>query len=367
MVEDQRQTMVTGERVTQQFYHAFKGQRATFLAHIQYFNNTTPTTQCEQYASLLLHRLMFLYFLQKKGFLDGNPDYLRQALHQTQRQLGPDRFHTCFLLRLLHEGLNTAIRTHEMTQLLGRIPYLGDGFCTQHSIEQTAPIVLVPDQAFATLFAFFDTYSWRLDEQPFPHEQVVTPALAGAIFEQYNNQSHTGAYYTQSDITTYIANNTLIPALFDAVARVCPMSFAPQAASWQLLQDHPDHYISIALRNEQSHPGETAREYSQRRMAYLTLKQQICTGQVTTVDDLITYNLDISRFAQDVIRDGVPITVVSVCYEQLQRMTILDPTCGSGAFLLAALQVLVPLYEVCCDRLGIQTDQPAQRQLAIHR
>ena len=38
-------------------------------------------------------------------------------------------------------------------------------------------------------------------------------------------------------------------------------------------------------------------------------------------------------------------------------MTVLDPTCGSGAFLFAALNILEPLYEACLDRMQVFLDE----------
>ena len=59
----------------------------------------------------MLNRMMFVYFVQKQGFLDGDPDYLRNRLQTVQRQSGCGRFqqfYRIFLLRLFHEGLGTA-------------------------------------------------------------------------------------------------------------------------------------------------------------------------------------------------------------------------------------------------------------------
>jgi hypothetical protein len=50
----------------------------------------------------------FVYFIQKKGFLDGDPDYLRNRMKTVRQQKGKDKFHSFyryFLLRLFHEGL----------------------------------------------------------------------------------------------------------------------------------------------------------------------------------------------------------------------------------------------------------------------
>ena len=56
-----------------------------------------------------------------------------------------------------------------------------------------------------------------------------------------------GAYYTKEDITGYITRNTVIPFLFDAAKKECPVAFAPGGDVWRLLQDEPGRYIYPAV------------------------------------------------------------------------------------------------------------------------
>ena len=73
------------ERVTRKFFDRFKAEHAAFLTFIE---GITSQADREWYASLMLNRLMFVYFIQKKGFLDtkrsgtldGDPDYLTHRL-----------------------------------------------------------------------------------------------------------------------------------------------------------------------------------------------------------------------------------------------------------------------------------------------
>jgi hypothetical protein len=74
-------------------------------------------------------------------------------------------------------------------------------------------------------------------------------------------------------------------------------------------------------------------------------------GEIYSINDLITYNLDIRQFAQDVITNSEGPELLRAFYKALTQISVLDPTCGSGAFLFAALNILEPLYEACLDRM----------------
>ena len=65
------------ERLTKRFYERFKNELATFQGFI---DGIAAQGDKEWYASLMLNRMMFIYFVQKKGFLDGDLDYLRNRL-----------------------------------------------------------------------------------------------------------------------------------------------------------------------------------------------------------------------------------------------------------------------------------------------
>ena len=205
------------EKVTKKFYERFKKEHHVFLEFIEGIENIADR---KWYASLMLNRMMFIYFIQKCGFLDGDSDYLRNRLQRMQTSHGKDRFQTfyrLFLLRLFHEGLGqpAADRSPELAELLGQVPYLNGGLFDVHDLERDNPSIHVPDEAFENIFAFFDAYQWHLDDRPLHKDNEINPDVLGYIFEKYINQKQMGAYYTKEDITGYISRNTIIPFLFD--------------------------------------------------------------------------------------------------------------------------------------------------------
>ena len=200
----------------------------------------------------MLNRMMFVYFVQKQGFLDSDADYLRTKLREVQSRYGDGRFqhfYREFLLKLFHHGLGEpeAKRAPELAALLGKVPFLNGGLFEVHDLERENPDISIPDEAFDQVFDFFDDYRWHLDERPYREDNEINPDVLGYIFEKYVNQKQMGAYYTKEDITGYISRNTVIPFLFDAAKKECPVAFKPAGGVWRLLQEEPDRYIYPAV------------------------------------------------------------------------------------------------------------------------
>src|SRR5690242_9281238 len=172
------------ERVTRRFYIHFKDERLAFLAHIY---GLPDSRERETYISLMFSRLIFLYFLQKKGFLDNDTGYLGNRLQSIRRNGDGDRYYRGFLLRLFHEGLNKSERTTELQALLGDVPYLGGDLFAVHEVERGNTDLFIPDQVFIRLFAYFDRYHWDLHEYQLQHDNKVTPEVLGYVLEQYVN------------------------------------------------------------------------------------------------------------------------------------------------------------------------------------
>ena len=122
------------ERVTKRFYDHFKREHARFLK----FLKGIPDQEMERwYVSVMLNRLMFIYFIQKKGLLNGDINYLRTKLTESQLR-GNDRYYTDFLCPLFFEGFAKpkSDRSREARQLLGEVPYLNGGIFQRHQIEE---------------------------------------------------------------------------------------------------------------------------------------------------------------------------------------------------------------------------------------
>jgi hypothetical protein len=195
------------DRVTKRFYDRFKAEHAAFL---EFLKGIPDEEHQRWYASVMLNRLMFIYFIQKKGFLDDDRDYLRHKLDACttgilSRTVGKDRYFRGFLSPLFFEGFakKAAERAPETNQLLGSVPYLNGGLFQRHEIEKAhGDDIRIADAAFERLYAFFEGYQWHLDDRPLRSDNEINPDVLGYIFEKYINQKQMGAYYTKEDITS---------------------------------------------------------------------------------------------------------------------------------------------------------------------
>jgi hypothetical protein len=283
------------DTTTKKFFAAYKDQHAQLLQHIEGIANERDR---RWYASVLLNRLMFVWFLQKKLFLDGgNADYLRGKLAQSQ-QRGANRFFGEFLKALFFEAFAKpeAERSPEAQALTGQIPYLNGGLFLPHKLElepssQTLRVgtsLRVADAAFAGIFGLFASFSWHLDDTPGGDADEINPDVLGYIFEKYINQKAFGAYYTRPEITGYLAERSIHQLILERIAEPA--------------------------------------------MPELGLK----AVQFGSVPDLLA-KMD-SRTALKLVNEVLP------------SISVLDPAVGSGAFLVAALKCLINVYYAVVGR-----------------
>lgn len=281
------------ERVTKRFYDDFQRLHERFLDFIEGIENERER---RWYASVLLNRLMFVYFLQKKGFLDRRDlHYLRNKL-VASRKKGPDRYYSHFLKLLFFEGFGLPVgeRSTATREILGEICYLDGGLFLPHKVELSNPGIHIPDAAFAEVFNLFEHYSWNLDDTPGGDDNEINPDVLGYIFERYINQKQWGAYYTRPEITRYLCEKAIHPLILERVNAVAP--------------ERPFESIGEML---------------------LRLDVTLCRR---------------------------------LWGEILPSLSILDPACGSGAFLVAALKTLIAVYAVVLGKGKLSSDSYLQSE-----
>ncbi|MCZ6672193.1 MAG: ATP-binding protein, partial [Verrucomicrobia bacterium] len=287
------------EQVTKKFYREFSEQHLAFLEYIKGVDNEQER---RWYASVLLNRLMFIYFLQRKGFVDnGHYNYLQTKLNETQQQLGPNQYFGKFLKLLFFEGFAKPEekRTAEARKHLGSIRYLNGGLFLPHKVEQEYPKLDVADRAFENLFKLFERYSWNLNDTPGGQDNEINPDVLGYIFEKYINQKAFGAYYTRPEITEYLSEATIYRLVLNAINDS---------------ETIKDFHL----------PGVKAYHYQAIPDLLMDLDAPLCR---------------------------------KLLHEVLPNLSLLDPACGSGAFLVAAMKTLINLYAAIIGKIKFLHDR----------
>lgn len=316
------------EQVTKAFFRDFQTQHAAFLESI---GGIKDLRERRWYASVLLNRLMFIWFMQVKGFLDvarlpdGDRAYLPRQLKTAQTK-GKNQFFSHFLRDLFFEGFAKPETKRAPLGFLplGDIPYLNGGLFLPHGIEArlegdalatgSYQKITIPDAAFAGLFDLFGRYSWSLNDTPGGDDREINPDVLGYIFEKYINQKEFGAYYTRPEITEYLTEQTVHKLILDAAYR-----WTANAA--------------------QLHAAGLTKGPKPRRF--------------DTIGDLLLH-AD-GALCQHLLQDILP------------KLSLLDPACGSGAFIVAALKTLLNLTTGLIGRCTALNHRPVLQWIEHER
>ena len=296
-VTDRLKQALDIERVTKKFYGEFQEQHLAFLDLIEGIDDERDR---RWYASVMLNRLMFIYFLQKKFLLDnGDEHYLQNKLAES-REHGADLYYSQFLRALFFEGFAKPEdkRSAQTNAMLGKIRYLNGGLFLEHPIEQRwRGKIAVPDKAFDNLFDLFGRYSWNLNDTPGGKDDEINPDVLGYIFEKYINQKACGAYYTRPEITEYLCESTIHRLILDGVAEG---------------------------------EGRSARTFDSVGDLLLALDAPLCRKLLSDV---------------------------------LPNLRLLDPACGSAAFLVSAMKTLINVYVAVIGKIEFLGNRELQEWL----
>lgn len=170
------------------------------------------------YTKKMFGRIVFLYFLQRKGWLDGNRQYMHDLFYTSDKK---DNFLDGVLEPLFFEVLNTdkPHRTAEAQTLSGseNIPYLNGGLFAKDSIDELTCVF--PENLFKRLFDFLDSYNFTIDENDTDDAEIgIDPEMLGRIFENLlEDNKDKGAFYTPKEIVDYMCRESIIAYLLNGL------------------------------------------------------------------------------------------------------------------------------------------------------
>ncbi|MFM7409131.1 MAG: hypothetical protein ACKO3K_21330 [Cuspidothrix sp.] len=214
------------EKLSKTFFEKYKEHYNNFCEYIISQPGISQTVfhgddkAIRDFSKKLLGRIVFLYFIQKKGWLGvpENEDWGKGDHHFLTNQFTSfthkELFYQDFLSVLFFDTLNTK-RANDLfiKNPSYKIPYLNGGLFEEDHLNHRN--LIFPDHLFANLFNFFDQYNFTIyEDDPLDHTIAVDPEMLGHIFENLlEDNKDKGAYYTPKEIVHYMCQESLIEYL----------------------------------------------------------------------------------------------------------------------------------------------------------
>ena len=274
------------EPVTREFFREYKRKFDAVNDRVAGFGQGDEEDKVKQmFVQTLFNRLMFVYFLQRKGWLEfqGDNDYLNALWEDYRANEDQTNFYKDRLLPLFFEGLNnpqapeSRSNNPELYSVIGAPPFLNGGLFDQTDLDGRTGLG-VPDDAIGPILSdLFGRFNFTVMEStPFDIEVAVDPEMLGKVFEELvTERNESGAYYTPRPVVSFMCREVL--------------------------------------------------------KGYLEGQD---TGLSTEA---------IGAFVDDRDTSGIPLPTAHRVSQALDDVTVVDPACGSGAYLLGMLQELVDL------------------------
>jgi len=193
------------EALTVRFYRALEGA----LDALADSSDRAPREVRRELALLEASRLLFLSFLEAKGWLNDDAAFIAHAFDRCMVRGG--RFHDRVLRPLFFGTLNTPVRQRApAAAAFGRVPFLNGGLFARTPVERRHRGVVFSDDAYGRLISsVFGQYRFTAREETATwNEAAVDPEMLGRAFESLMAQSErrrTGAFYTPFALVETVA------------------------------------------------------------------------------------------------------------------------------------------------------------------
>jgi methylase of polypeptide subunit release factors len=283
--------------VNKEFYQGVSSYFEELREHLASNRGVDSNEDAKLFASRLLGRLLFVWFLRRKGLI-GEGNFYFDASHKTASE-----YYDEVLKRLFFYTLNTPVEDRKQGSDL-TTPYLNGGLFEIHENDWANEVVSFPEGYFSRLFAHFDHFNFTTDESSPGYELVaIDPEMLGRVFESLlaTQRTETGESARKSKGTFYTPR--------EVVAHMCKEALR--------------NYLYIKLNNESYNEG--------------------IDKLLDATDSYVAQQH--SNFKRDLWGYENVKVVVPKVLGAIDELRVLDPACGSGAFPLGMVQLLTRTLE----------------------
>ena len=164
------------------------------------------------YIKKLLGRIVFLYFVQKKGWLNNDKNFLSNLFYSYTKENPNINFYDEILETLFFNALNTKRKNDKIT--LGdkeyTIPYLNGGLFEEDEYDKVD--IAITNDDLKQVLELFDSYNFTIiEDTPHDSEIAIDPEMLGKVFEDLlEDRKEKGAFYTPREIVHYMCQQSII-------------------------------------------------------------------------------------------------------------------------------------------------------------
>ncbi|MHA1575697.1 MAG: Eco57I restriction-modification methylase domain-containing protein, partial [Alphaproteobacteria bacterium] len=298
------------EKVSKDFFTKYKNLYLRLFDVIEDLRNKNSSTgfdflkiDSDLFCKKTLGQIVFLYFLQKKGWLgvpldkdwsQGDKSFMR-TLFEKAKEEGKNYFND-YLEPLFYKALAERNPKDWYEELKCKIPFLNGGlFEPINSYDWEKKFVVIPNKLFSNenkdgILDILDIYNFTVKEdEPLEKEVAIDPEMLGQIFENLldiKDRKKDGAFYTPREIVHYMCQESLINYLYTKI-----------------------NYKQISINGELP-IGDTLLLNQSVKIERKDIEDFICHGDISSF---------IKQFAKEI-------------NEALRTVKVCDPAIGSGAF-----------------------------------
>jgi hypothetical protein len=289
------------EKVTERFFLDYQG--TFFKVRSTVTKQKIATRDAHEFTLQLLNRIMFIYFVSKKRWLNNDPKFMRwlwkrYLLERNKGKTGKDSFYSNWLTVVFFEAFNNKFRNNtplpdDVKKVFRDAPYLNGGLFRKGDLDNLS--VRISDELFKGVFEFFERYNFTIREDLLDAEVAVDPQMIGYVYESLANVAESsyereedlrgawGIFYTPRIEVEFMCKRALVEYLANHMPQV------PKEKLYEFVFDEDKEKAEIFLQKE---------------------------GLWYDLEDL------------------------------LDNLSVVDPACGSGAFLVGMVNVLSELYRI---------------------
>jgi len=174
--------------------------------------------QVNKFSFTFLGRLIFIYFIQRKGWVEDNKNFIKEFIEdRSNLNLYIDFFQPLFFDVFAKKEEE---RPKDTGERFKNTPYLNGGLFERSKLEEENPLIYISDKFIRNLILdFFEIYNFTIDENTATDQEVsIDPEMLGKVFEntlEEEERGKKGTFYTPREIVTFMVKDSLLQFLIN--------------------------------------------------------------------------------------------------------------------------------------------------------